>query len=123
MSLLAVSVQFYGVPRIVARIPAGAFRPVPAVDSAVVRVDVYEPLPWGSVDQRAFFRTARAGFAQPRKQLRNALTHNLPLPIEQVLAACARAGVDEKRRAESLSIAEWVALSNALALPGKGASA
>ena len=46
MSLLAVSVQFYGQPRIVARIPAGAFRPVPAVDSAVVRIDTYAQLPW-----------------------------------------------------------------------------
>ena len=42
MSLLAVSVQFYGQPRIVARIPAGAFYPPPKVDSAVLRIDVGE---------------------------------------------------------------------------------
>jgi 16S rRNA (adenine1518-N6/adenine1519-N6)-dimethyltransferase len=116
MSLLAVSVQFYGVPRIVARIPAGAFRPVPKVDSAVVRVDVYDPLPWGAVDERAFFRTARAGFGQPRKQLRNALAHGLSMPVERVLAALERAGIEGRRRAETLSIEEWVALSNALSM-------
>jgi 16S rRNA (adenine1518-N6/adenine1519-N6)-dimethyltransferase len=114
MSLLAVSVQFYGEPRIVAHIPAGAFRPVPAVDSAVVRVDLYDPLPWGEVDVRRFFVVARAGFAQSRKQLRNTLIHNLGLPAEQVQAGLEAAGVDGRRRAETLSVQEWVDLSNAI---------
>jgi 16S rRNA (adenine1518-N6/adenine1519-N6)-dimethyltransferase len=114
MSLLAVSVQFYGVPRIVARIPAGSFRPVPAVDSAVVRVDLYSPLPWGEVDVQRFFSVARAGFAQSRKQLRNTLIHNLGLPAEQVLAGLETAGIDARRRAETLSVQEWVELANAI---------
>lgn len=114
MSLLAVSVHFYGEPRIVARIPAGAFRPVPAVDSAVVRVDVYHPLPWGEVDVKRFFEVARAGFAQSRKQLRNALIHNLALPAEQVSAGLEVAGIDGRRRAETLSVQEWVALSKTI---------
>jgi len=114
MSLLAVSVQFYGVPRIMARIPAGAFRPVPRVDSAVVRVDLYDPLPWREVDVERFFAVARAGFAQSRKQLRNTLIHNLALPAERVNAGLEAAGVDGRRRAETLSLQEWVALSNAL---------
>jgi len=114
MSLLAVSVQFYGVPRIVARIPAGAFRPVPAVDSAVLRVDLYDPLPWGEVDAQRFFAVARAGFAQSRKQLRNTLTRNLSLPAERVIAGLEAAGIDGQRRAETLSVQEWVDLSKAI---------
>ncbi len=114
MSMLAVSVQFYGRPRILAHIPAGAFRPVPRVGSAVVRIDTYEPLPWGAVDERAFFRVARAGFAQSRKQLRNALQHNLALSANRVENALSAARIDERRRAETLSIEEWVALSQAL---------
>jgi 16S rRNA (adenine1518-N6/adenine1519-N6)-dimethyltransferase len=114
MSLLAVSVQFYGVPSIVASIPAGAFRPVPAVDSAVVRVNVYDPPPWGEVDVRRFFEVARAGFAQSRKQLRNTLIHNLGLPADRVSAGLEAAGIDGRRRAETLSVPEWVALSRAL---------
>jgi 16S rRNA (adenine1518-N6/adenine1519-N6)-dimethyltransferase len=113
MSLLAVSVQFYGVPRMVTRIPAGAFRPVPAVDSAVVRIDTYERLPWDVRDEGAFFGLVRAGFAQSRKQLRNALRHGLLRSGEQVAAMLAAAGIDGQRRAETLSIEEWVALSNA----------
>ena len=114
MSLLAVSVQFYGVPRIVARIPAGAFRPVPAVQSAIVRIDVHDPLPWPAVDERSFFRVVRAGFAQPRKQLHNTLVHGLLMPAAEIVAALEKAAIDGKRRAETLSISEWVALTNAL---------
>ena len=114
MSLLAVSVQFYGTPCIVARIPAGAFRPVPAVDSAVLRVDLYDPLPWGEVEVGRFFEVARAGFAQSRKQLRNTLAHNLALSAERVQAGLEAAGIDGRRRAETLSVQEWVALANAL---------
>jgi 16S rRNA (adenine1518-N6/adenine1519-N6)-dimethyltransferase len=114
MSLLAVSVQFYGRPQIVTRIPAGAFRPMPAVDSAVLRIDVYHPLPWDPVDERAFFRVVRAGFAQSRKQLHNALRHNLPLSAAELEAAFQRTGIDGRRRAETLSIQEWVTLSRAL---------
>jgi 16S rRNA (adenine1518-N6/adenine1519-N6)-dimethyltransferase len=114
MSLLAVSVQFYGVPRIVARIPAGAFRPVPAVDSAVVRIEAYDPLPWDVRDRACFFETVRAGFAQSRKQLHNALAHSLASSRMDVWAALERAGIDGRRRAETLSIEEWAALSNAL---------
>jgi 16S rRNA (adenine1518-N6/adenine1519-N6)-dimethyltransferase len=57
---------------------------------------------------------ARAGFAQSRKQLRNSLTHNLGLPAEQVTAGLEAAGIDGRRRAETLSVQEWVELSNAL---------
>jgi 16S rRNA (adenine1518-N6/adenine1519-N6)-dimethyltransferase len=113
MSLLAVSIQFYGHPRILARIPAGAFRPVPSVDSAVVRIDTYDPLPGGVVDEALFFEVARAGFAQSRKQLRNALRLGLLDADEEIDEALARSGVDPRRRAETLSVEEWVALSNA----------
>jgi 16S rRNA (adenine1518-N6/adenine1519-N6)-dimethyltransferase len=114
MSLLAVSVQFYGVPRIVAHIPAGAFRPVPAVQSAVVRIDVHDPLPWPNVYVESFFAVVRAGFGQPRKQVHNALAHGLSLPADEIAVALTECAIDGKRRAETLSILEWVALTNAL---------
>lgn len=116
MSLLAVSVQFYGQPRIVTRIPAGAFRPIPEVDSAVLRIDTYDPLPWGVVDEALTFDLARAGFAHSRKQLRNALRLDLPDADPVIDAALARSGIDPRRRAETLSVEEWVALSNELAV-------
>ena len=107
MSLLAVSVQFYGRPRIVARIKAGAFHPSPQVDSAVVRIDLHDQPIVEVDDVDSFFEVVRAGFAQRRKQLRNALSAELALPASEVAQALARAGVSPRRRAQTLSIEEW----------------
>jgi len=107
MSLLAVSVQFYGRPRIVTRIKAGAFYPSPQVDSAVIRIDL-DGHPIVEVDDTdSFFEVVRAGFAQRRKQLRNALAAELALPASEAARALTRAGVNPKRRAQTLSIEEW----------------
>jgi 16S rRNA (adenine1518-N6/adenine1519-N6)-dimethyltransferase len=116
MSLLAVSVQFYGRPRIVTRIKASAFYPSPQVDSAVIRIDLGDQ-PFVEVDNAEspstssglrFFEVVRAGFAQRRKQLRNALSAELSLPASEVAQALSRAGVNPKRRAQTLSVEEWV---------------
>jgi len=113
MSLLALSVQVYGRPRVVTRIPAGAFYPPPNVESAVVRVDLY-PQPIIRVEQLdAFFRLARAGFGQKRKTLRNSLSAGLNQPAEQTVRLLQAAGIDPMRRAETLSIEEWKALTEA----------
>jgi 16S rRNA (adenine1518-N6/adenine1519-N6)-dimethyltransferase len=114
MSLLAVSVQFYGRPRLVAKIPAGAFIPPPKVDSAVVRIDTYPSPPVQVSDTENFFRVVRAGFGQKRKQLRNALAGGLGLSSSEANAALARAGVEPSRRAETLSLEEWAALAREL---------
>jgi len=118
MSLLAVSVQLYGAPRIVLRVPPGAFHPAPKVESAVVRIDVYpagaRPVP--VADDAQFFAVARAGFSQKRKQLANALAEGLALPKPQAQAALAQAGIAGTRRAETLTLAEWAALAARLPL-------
>jgi 16S rRNA (adenine1518-N6/adenine1519-N6)-dimethyltransferase len=107
MSLLAVSVQFYGRPRIVARIKAGAFYPSPQIDSAVIRIDL-DDYPVVEVDDvDSFFEVVRAGFAQRRKQLRNALAAGLALPASEVAQVLNRASVNPKRRAQTLSLEEW----------------
>lgn len=118
MSLLAVSVQFYALPRLVARIPARAFYPQPKVDSAIVRLDPQPQLPLETDDIGPFFKVVRAGFAQRRKQLRNALAHGLGLSPQLVTRAMSGAGIDPRRRAQTLSVAEWVTLYRTLsALP------
>ncbi|MFC2037894.1 16S rRNA (adenine(1518)-N(6)/adenine(1519)-N(6))-dimethyltransferase RsmA [Chloroflexota bacterium] len=117
MSLLALSVQFYGRPRIVARIPAGAFYPSPRVDSAVLRIELDEQRGAAlgeGVDEQTFFRVARAGFSQKRKMLRNSLSGGLALPPARVEETLARVGVDPRRRAETLSLQEWADVAGAL---------
>ncbi len=114
MSLLAVSVQFYGRPRICHRIKAGAFWPTPDVDSAVVCIDVSGAPTVPVDDERRFFRVVRAGFSQKRKQLKNALASGLNLETATVIAALEQAGIDPRRRAETLSLEEWATLTRAL---------
>jgi 16S rRNA (adenine1518-N6/adenine1519-N6)-dimethyltransferase len=111
MSLLALGVQFYCTGQIVGRIPAGAFYPVPKVDSAVVRLDRRREAAAPGVTAEAFFHVARAGFSQPRKQLRNSFAAGLGVPPAQAEAWLAAAGIAPQRRAETLTLAEWGALA------------
>ncbi len=110
LSLLGISVQFYGQPRIVARVPSQAFYPAPKVDSAVLRVDVYPQAPLSVEERHRFFRVVQAGFSERRKQLHNSLTHGLHHKNEHVRSWLAMAGIDGSRRAETLSIEEWLQL-------------
>lgn len=107
LSLLALSVQVYGTPRIAVRIPAGAFVPAPKVDSAALRIDLLdEPrIPAAQLD--CFFHLARAGFQQKRKTLRNSLSSVMREGNRQSEALLIAAEIDPQRRAESLSIEEW----------------
>ncbi len=120
MSLLAVSVQYYGSVRLVGAVKAGAFWPRPEVDSAYIRIDVDERHLSGGAreqggkgDEEAFFRVVRAGFSEKRKQLKNNL-RRLGLSDEAIAAALEAAGIDGKRRAETLSVAEWQTLTATL---------
>jgi 16S rRNA (adenine1518-N6/adenine1519-N6)-dimethyltransferase len=114
MSLLAVSVQFYGRPEIWSYVPAGAFFPPPKVDSAVLLIETYLPgeQPCPGVDEARFFGVVRAGFSQKRKQIANSLAAGLAPELDksQVQAALAAAGIESSRRAESLTLKEWAAL-------------
>jgi 16S rRNA (adenine1518-N6/adenine1519-N6)-dimethyltransferase len=107
MSLLAVSVQVYGTVEMVMTVKAGAFWPRPDVDSAVVRINVEPQHLRGEreFDEPFFFRVVRAGFSQKRKQLKNNLRGlGDQAVVEQALN---KAGIDGRRRAETLSVEEW----------------
>jgi 16S rRNA (adenine1518-N6/adenine1519-N6)-dimethyltransferase len=111
MSLLALSVQVYGQPRIVAHVPAGAFFPSPNVDSSVLSIEIYATplIPAGLID--TFFQLIKAGFGQKRKTLRNALSSGLSVSPTQAAELLTQAGIDPQRRAETLSIDEWSKLA------------
>ncbi len=113
LSLLALSVQVYGKPQIAAHIPAEAFFPAPKVDSAILRIDTYpNPLIPNELLE-TFFSLIKAGFGQKRKTLRNSLSSGLHVPPAEAEAFLTRAGIDPKRRAETLSIEEWKGLCEA----------
>jgi 16S rRNA (adenine1518-N6/adenine1519-N6)-dimethyltransferase len=107
MSLLALSVQVYGHPRIAKRIPANAFFPAPKVDSAVLCIDIY-PSPRIQLELLdTFFKLIKAGFSQKRKTLRNSLSSGLHISAPNAAGLLKNAGIDPMRRAETLSIEEW----------------
>jgi len=112
-SLLSISVQFYGRPTIIGKVPANSFYPAPEVDSAILRIDLY-PKPAVAVDDtEGFFGTVRAGFASPRKQLANSLAQGLGWPKADVLSVLAEASIAPQRRAETLTLEEWAQLRQA----------
>jgi 16S rRNA (adenine1518-N6/adenine1519-N6)-dimethyltransferase len=115
MTLLAVSAQFYAKPRIVSRLNPAVFWPRPDVDSAIVRLDTY-PTPIVEVpSEKIFFRVVRAGFGQKRKQLKNSLSEGLAISAADGTALLERAGIDPRRRAETLSLDEWAHLARVYA--------
>jgi 16S rRNA (adenine1518-N6/adenine1519-N6)-dimethyltransferase len=109
-SLLSISVQFYGNPTIVVRLPADSFYPAPAVDSAVVKIEVYPRPPVEVADIDGFFRLVRAGFTAARKQAANSLAQGLGRPKQEVAAGLKQAGIDPQRRAETFTLEEWATL-------------
>ncbi len=114
MGLLSVGVQFYGSATIAGKLKPGNFTPAPNVDSAIVQIEAHPdgpPLTGDARDQ--FFRIARAGFSQPRKQLRNSLAAGLHLAPGDVVDWLGTAGIDPRRRAETLSIDDWLAVYQA----------
>lgn len=115
MTILAVSVQYFGKPTLVSKINPAVFWPRPGVDSAILRVDTYDTPAVPAPSDRIFFRVVRAGFSQKRKQLRNSIAGGLGLKSAQAKAYLDAAGIDATRRAETLTLEEWSALSFVIA--------
>jgi len=112
MSILAISVQFYGNPQIVEVVPRKSFFPAPKVDSAILRIKVYKK-PLFDVDKQLFFRIVKAGFGEKRKQLINSLSGGLKLNRETTESLLKEAGISVIQRAESLAMLDWYNLYNA----------
>ena len=112
--MLSVVMQFYAVPRILERIPAGAFLPPPEVESALLELIPLAAPPVVVPDTRALFQVVAAGFGQRRKMLGNALAAGLGLTKEAAERTCVRAGVDPRARAETLDLAAFALLTQAL---------
>jgi 16S rRNA (adenine1518-N6/adenine1519-N6)-dimethyltransferase len=111
--ILSIAAQFRCEVRQAFKVPPGCFRPSPQVSSTVV---VLTPLPQPRVsvmNEALFFRVVRAGFAHRRKGLLNSLRDEGFEPAETG-EALKRAGIDPRRRAETLSLEEFAVLANAL---------
>ncbi len=109
---LSVAVQYYCDTEIVAKAPRHMFIPQPNVDSTVIGLHVREERKYNVDNEEIFFKTVKAGFSQRRKTLLNALSTLGFLNKDQIREVLSLAGIDEKRRGETLSIEEFANLSN-----------
>ncbi len=112
---ISVLVQLHAEPRIEFTVPAAAFHPQPDVESAVITLAIREKPAVHVKDEGFLLRLVKAAFSQRRKTLRNSLKQ-LNIPKQKMEYALRNTGIDPGRRAETLSVEEFGALSNFLCL-------
>lgn len=115
MSILAISVQYFGDPEFVEIVPKDAFDPIPKVDSAVIRI-----IPGGNTEDKnqrtMFFRVVKSGFSSPRKKLLNNLATSLKMEKEFLQNCFRELKLDENIRAQNLSVDQWKILRDRLSV-------
>ena len=116
MSYLSVFVQYHAKVRIALDVPAAAFEPEPAVESAVLVIEPFpedDRLPDAAAEEE-LWRLVQAGFRERRKMLHNVLSRQLPVPPDVVARALEASGIAPDRRPQTLGVGEWLALREAL---------
>jgi len=117
MSILAVSVQFFGQPEIIQIVPRSSFYPTPEVDSAILRISRIKnesETNLKRMDAKDFSRVVKVGFSARRKQLHNNLANGLRLKSEEAKNILLDLGLDIQVRAQDLSVDDWINLGNKL---------
>jgi 16S rRNA (adenine1518-N6/adenine1519-N6)-dimethyltransferase len=115
MSYLSVFVQYHARVRVAFKVPANAFEPEPAVESAVIVVEPFpddDRLPDADAED-ALWRLVQASFRERRKMIHNVLSRQLPVEPARVAAALDAAGIAPDRRPQTLAVGEWLALLEA----------
>lgn len=111
MSLLSLSVQLYGQPKILFGVERAFFWPAPEVDSAVIKIDLFsKPALENLAEEKLFFRLAKFGFANKRKMLKNNLSVGLKIKAEEAQELISSLGLNPLCRAEELSLKDWLNL-------------
>ena len=107
MNLLAVSVQFFAKPEIIASIPKSAFWPQPKVDSAIIKLTPLPVIARSEATKQPFFQVVKAGFSHPRKLLISNLSQNLKISREQLQETFSKIELPFNIRAQNLSLEHW----------------
>lgn len=104
--LLTILVELFGAPKMVRTVSPECFLPPPAVDSAIVHIQCFKkPLAdYETIEE--VFRLVKIAFSQKRKMLRNTFG-----PFPDLMERLSALGIDEKRRSQTLSVEEWIALA------------
>lgn len=113
-SVLALQVQLFGKPSILATVPASHFTPKPKVDSAILRIDMYPEALAKDDELKKVFQLIHIGFHQRRKKLMKNLKSLNGVNEEKLKNAFATLGLNPNARAQELSIEQWLGLKNIL---------
>lgn len=111
MSILSVAVQFYSQPKIIAKVSKNCFWPAPKVDSAIIKIvknDQYTRIIEGN--EKKFFQLVKAGFSSKRKQLLGNIIRSFNIQRQSVQSIFQKVNLDNKIRAQELSIEQWIGL-------------
>lgn len=112
---ISAAVQYYSVPHKILDVPPASFIPPPEVDSVVMRLDIREKPPVEVKSEEMLFRVIKAAFGQRRKTLLNALTAgSFNKSKEEIKDILGKAGIDDGRRGETLSLQEFAAIADEL---------
>jgi len=118
MNLLALSIQYYSAPEIIGYVSKNNFRPIPKVDSAIIRLRPRDPLrqSYSEVSKKQetrqgtenLFKLIRAGFSEKRKQLASVLAKKFKIPKEKIVSTLQSIDIDVRARAENLTLEQWI---------------
>ena len=115
MSLLSLAVQLYSRPKIIRHVAAQAFWPVPKVESSIISMEdvglLYKLTP---NQDKLFWQVARFGFSSKRKQLHNNISSGLKCEGGLIKEMIVGIGLNEKIRAQQLSVEQWIELTKAI---------
>lgn len=116
---VSAAVRYYAVPEILFGVGRDSFLPPPKVDSAVIRLNIPQQPPFDVRDEKLFFKTVQAAFAQRRKTVVNSVSATLGIPKTELAAQMEAAGLSPQARAEQLKMEELVALADLIGQMGK----
>lgn len=109
-SVLSIAVSVYGKPKIIDKVPAGAFTPPPKVDSAIILIDNISREFFGDVGEQKFFEVLKFCFSRKRKQILGSLAELLE-DRTKAISVLQKSGIEERRRPETLTKEEWKLLA------------
>lgn len=109
-SLLSLSVLYYGEPEALDFVPKTAFWPEPRVDSSLIRIILKKDLPLDSVEEKLFWRLLKFAFSQKRKMLKNNVGNALKIGEAKVAELLISLNLNDKARAQELSLENWLKL-------------
>jgi 16S rRNA (adenine1518-N6/adenine1519-N6)-dimethyltransferase len=112
-SIYSIAVKAYGVPTLIAKVPAGAFAPAPTVDSAILCISGINRSFFVDCNETLFFRVLKAVFGKKRKQIGGSLSDFLG-DRELALQTLNISGINPKARPEDLALGVWKKLTQSL---------